>query len=218
MRINPNKLLCIASVLLALGICRDSRADLIVELTSAEIKPGGTAAIDVFVRSSDAAVDIGFYDLQFSITSIASTAGTSVRFISPQSESHLNSGEYVFSGVASGDPTTFVSGLANNTLSTTDFVDPDGNVPVTTPKLLARLDLSHHLPLGVDSRSLLGNSFKISVAAATFETFDGVVRTSDFSSESTIAVAVPEPNCFAWATLLGPVVLLRRVRNAARRN
>lgn len=197
---------------------QNARADLIVELNSAGIAVGSSAAIDVFTRSSDAnAVVIGFYELEFLITPFGATAGTTLQFADPQAETHLASGSYLFSGLSAGGPTTAVSGTANNTLAASDFVTPDGNVSLTTQKLLARLDLSHYMPVGVDSSSVVGDTFRIELTDATFEAYNGsgyeLVPGGFTSNASSITVAVPEPTSLLWAAIAVPLALLRRSRS-----
>lgn len=210
----------VACLLLISTLGSNARADFIIEIGSKSIAVGGIKAIDVLVSSADSnGVEIGFYDLEFLITPASATPGTSLQFENPQAESHLSSGDYLFHSISSGTPTTFVSGTANNTLFASDFADPMGNAQFTTSTLLATLDLSHHLPTGVSTGSLLGDVFEIQIVNATFEVYDGtdyVAYGGSFSSNIGLVTvaAVPEPSSFGLLSVFSMALIFSRRRRS----
>lgn len=202
-----------------------AKAEVLVDFQNFVIDAGQTAIVDVLIRSDDLVIgdDIGFYDLEFTITADAGNLpGTQLRFSPSPSTAYAalgnltNPNDYVFGGAAMGDPFASVSNgvTPNQVLSVTDFTDDPlpSNVNVTTNQSFGQFSIQHILPVGADPAFAADDQYTISVS--------GILEDVDFNSVAfqlanpviTVrSVAIPEPS--SLALMIGiAVIAVRRKR------
>ncbi len=204
-----------------LVVCQSSaEATLNVRVLDTTIPVGSTGTIDVEISGTSDLV--ASFSLELRISPVGAV-GSSLQFTNPQTESYRDDMRYLFVG----DSGNFIGGfdprfVTNTTLQNDTFLDNDStnslaDVTVTTPMLLARLNLSSVLPFGTDPTTVLGDTFLVSVvqtpgttefldamgASVAFTAFDGTANLG--------ATAVPEPSSIGLlAAGLGAAAYYRR--------
>lgn len=209
---------------LLLGLCAPGRADLVITVQDGVIPQAGSGAIDVLISGSGDL--LSSFNFEFRIT----TAGlTRLEFVDPQSDEQLGDASYVFAGnslaVDDGVPIGNVSttSVPNDTFIGGDSTADFGDVPVTSSRLLVRLNLTAVTGLA----PVEGDTFTISLVPLTSpgdlgdasffvdSAFEPIAYTST-SGTVTIgpaAAVVPEPSTLALALVgLGLAALAVRRR------
>jgi hypothetical protein len=180
-----------------------AEATLNVRVLDTTVPVGSSGTIDVEISGTSDLV--ASFSLELRISPIGAV-GSSLQFTNPQTVSYRNDTRYVFVGdsgnlIGNVDPRL----VSNTTLQNDTFVDNDStnslaNVMVTTPRLLARLNLSSVLPFGTDPSTVLGDKFLVSVVQTpnTTEFLNSVGANVPFiafgGTASLGATAVPEPS------------------------
>lgn len=198
-----------------------SEAALFVEVLPTTLTAGGTGFVDVVITSTSPGTDLlGGWSTDFVL---APTGGTSTTFewADPQTGAPtLADPSYVFASGTPGvgllgpgpiDSANIVFGFPGpavtmaGTVATwgDSAIDPALLLPadalVAGPGvgvLLARLEVAHILPGGVDPATTIGDTFSISLESTLFTLADGTALIEDtdyFLIDGLVTVAVPEP-------------------------
>jgi len=203
---------------------------IVVDFQSAMIDPGGQQEIDVYISSLGGNQNLFLYDLSFSLVPLSATAGTSITFVSPMSESFVvNDADYVFSGnsMADGDPgVIFLVEGAGSIVKALDETFSGNNVTISsssTPRLLSRLTVQHNRG-DASWFDVAGNTFEIVMNQqpgfdeAFFEDDDFNALPVEFefgtSGIITVATVIPEPSTLVFTGMIALGILpLRRRRS-----
>ena len=198
------------------------RAGVIINVGDAIIQPGGTASIDVSIESdgNDSLQSFGF---EFRI---ATAGSTRLEFRIPQLDSQLMDLSYIFIGesfnLINGFNVGVVSmtNLPKDTFIGGDSTDSFSEVPMTSNKLLVRLDLTTQTTLAPQ----LGDIFEVTLDEASPYTFFAdaslnslVINTFGSDLSGTIRVTespsvVPEPSSILTWSMIGGFGMFYRHR------
>ncbi|MCS7469509.1 hypothetical protein NZK35_22890 [Stieleria sp. ICT_E10.1] len=197
-----DRLLIAVSTVLLLAVA-PAKADFEISIGSGTVDPGGNLLLDIGLASDAPPQNLAEFELILEITPMSAAAGSSLVFVDPQSETFLQSADYIFVGnsdsLINGFDATIVSSPVEIIVSdgTADF----SNTSVTGGHLLASVDLAHFLG-GASAAATAGDQYGVSVRPESFfaqASGDEI----DFSFTPGVvtvgAVAIPEP---AAATIL----------------
>lgn len=194
-----------------------AKADLIVTFGSSSLSPGGLSTIDVYL-SGNGTDQLGRFSAQFEIERISGTGALEFQASQSASERTATNPDYVFLNKLDTGFVAFRDPINRSRLTQGDRATE--NVVVgNEPRLLARLELQHIVPLEVNEDA----EYRIRLIenpAFTYFRLQDNLSSAAFNNQSytnfgTISVvAVPEPGTMA----LGMLVLgcLTRLRNRRR--
>ncbi len=207
------------------AVASSSQAAIIVTVSDATVTPGGTAFVDVFIRSSstDPLQSFGFEHR------ITTGGATRLEFVDPQPDPQLTNPDYVFLGDSFDQINVFpvgavsTSSVPNDTFVGGDLTDSFADVTLTTTSLLlASLQVTTNTLLP----PVLGDTFSVTFDDTSFNTFfvdsgfsfltiDTI--NSDFTGTVTV---VPEPSSLLLALLglFGGIAWVGRRRRRAKRS
>ena len=198
--------------LLAVAPVHVGQAALIVTVTPdiitvpVDIPVAGSATVDVMVSSTSGADVLQAYQAQFLIEPAFAVTST-LRFVDLQTD-YSDDPVYVFSGVSGGLTQAVSPAALQDTLDVGDFDVTFFGVPLTSPVLLARLELEH-LWAG-DPQLAAGDSFTVRMTTDPNLTFflDPSGNPLPISGG-----AVPEPSSIAvWVGVVVWIGVARRSR------
>ncbi|MEM1224565.1 MAG: PEP-CTERM sorting domain-containing protein [Planctomycetota bacterium] len=203
-------------------------AEIIFTIPNQTIAPGKTGSIDLLI-SSNANDELDRFEYRVTITPLGSPQGA-LTFVAPLFDG--TDADYVYGtpsfGFLAGIDSAGLEAFGGDETANQDFGFPTntflGPTLDATPRLLARLNLSHDNAFGA------GDSFQVSLVNTdarfltdltfSFDTFLESSTALNFSSSpGTITIgptAVPEPSTFVLALLgIGACVVGRRQRRAS---
>lgn len=196
-------------------------ADFLLTISDGTITPGGTATVDVFIEGDGVTEDLQEFSLVLSLSAIQASGDSSLIFLDPQTETHLDPGnvdQYVFvdtsDAIAGGIETaTVASDTELNYFDTSlDLGGDPVDVAVSGPRLIASVDVTHLLD-GTDPTLTFGDQYILSVDEDASEFFaDGAFDTTFFSSVSGSLTVVPEPGCASLFLVCSGLLVTRRAR------
>lgn len=197
------------AVLTCLVCVRPVSADFSVVVDGGDFQVGRTSTLNVTLAPENPPELLTLYDVTIRISPLSATSGTVLQFVDPQSEGFLDAPDYVFfndsESFASGSFATSVSSFAatGDTLRVNDFTASFGDVGLTGSSLLFSFELQHLFPGGTDPKSLIGDTYEISLVSAVLEDASANSFTVSSSTSGFInIVAIPEPNAIALLTLV----------------
>lgn len=214
-------------LLIAMATCltlhASAWADLVITIEDADIQPGQTATVNVWISGSDDA--LSFFGYEFAITPKGSTA-SSLQFVDPQPEAtFVTTTNYVLYGDSwAAQSSPYLVGAATTTTTPNDtFLGGDSTNSLTnmtvggTNRLLLQMQVTANTSLPPVS----GDSFEISLQPTSSTFFEDASGTPvPFTAVTATIHAVPEPATVvsmvsAGLALCGLVWFRRRRRAAA---
>jgi len=206
----------LAALLLVPVILAPAHAMIVIDVGSTNLLPDGTGTVDVLISGDGEALAV--FNLLLRITPATGTTST-LEFVDPQTNEYYFDSDYIFSGNPD-EPSRTVSALGQE-LYIGDYTADFSDVTVTTSRLLARLEIDHEFPVGVDPATTLGDTFTIEVDPDPgFTLFlDSSYNTYSYTSNSGTVTIVPEPTSLTvWGCLglLGLTLLHRSRRRPLR--
>lgn len=186
-----------------LGLAHTAGAGLIVSVGNLELSPGSSGFLDVTIES-DGSDPLQRFDFQFLIEPDGNF--NRLEFVDPQPDPQLGNSDYVFFGDSfktTGIP-PFLPGpldvgtvsqtvVPNDTFTGNDFTASSGDVTLTGPKLLARLEVTADTVVVPD----VGDRFTVSLVEVASSFKDAADNEIAFSSTSGTVSVVPEPSSMA---------------------
>lgn len=206
-------------------------ADFLITVGDLNLPVGGTGTLDVLIESTTlGGTPLSLFNMQFEIVPAGGTL-TRLEFTDPQPDSQLTAAGYVFSGNSFDfDNSVPVGAVSTTTLPNDTFFGGDStssgtNVNVTTPLLLARLQVTALTGAPPDA----GDTFTIRMltSGSEFNSFNdaGALVPQGFQSlDGTVTISSPVPlpsglvlaltGVLSWAGF-GHFLRQRRQLNAA---
>lgn len=197
-----------------------AQGGLLISVDSKSLAAGSTGTVDVWIESDTVGGDplfSAFFDLQIS------SGLRRLEFVDPQGDPQLTLANYVFAGDSFDlDNSIPVGNVATMTVPNDSFTGGDstssgGDVTITGPRLLARMQLTTLTALAPQ----VGDTFTISLNTLS-SSFDSTVGPVSFSGQTgTITIVagssvIPEPGtAMLCLAACGSLVFWRRRRNAA---
>jgi hypothetical protein len=195
-----------------------SEAAVIITVEDATIQPGGTANLNVYIRSNNPLDALNEFGFEFRITG----GPRRLEFVDPQSDLQLFDPAYIFAGDSAGEDGLLVPGVGdvgpdfiNDTYIGGDFTTSgDDTPPFPADKLLVVLELTANTVLP----PINGDTFTVELITDINTFFLGtngpleIDPSSDLSGTVTVeasAAVVPEPSTLALFSGMAGLALVR---------